>query len=228
MKWSFILALLLLSMKASAEDVLPVYVFEIRPLIYQDDNKEVKGEWLDGFEKLSKDSGIKFHYQFVSIPRLEIFLSGKKPGCNLTLLRTKAREKMNIQFIYDHPVKTIFKVYQRGNDIRRWNLKDLSYNKKVKIITNTSVAIDILKEKNIEAELLFNLNSIVHMLLMKRVDLVVGSNLAIEKMPEFHDKKVIVVQEVKTLSHGIGCSQATAKNILDKLQKSARKLHLVF
>ena len=97
---------------------------------------------------------------------------------------------MNIQFIYDHPVKTIFKVYQRGNDIRRWSLKDLSNNKKVKIITNTSAAI--------------------------------------EKMPEFHDKNVIAVQEVKTLSHGIGCSQATPKYILDKLQKSARKLHLVF
>ncbi len=228
MKWSFILALLFLSMKASAEDVLPIYVFEIRPVIYQDDNKKIKGEWLDGFEKLSKDSGIKFHYQFVSIPRMEIFLTGKNPGCNLTLLKTQARKKMNIQFIYDHPVKTIFKVYQRGDDIRRWSLKDLSYNKKVKIITNTSVAIDILKEKNIEAELLFNLNSIVHMLLIKRVDIVVGSNLAIEKMPEFNDKKVIAVQEVKTLSHGIGCSHATPKYILDKLQKSAKKLHLVF
>ncbi len=61
------------------------------------------------------------------------------------------------------------------------------------------------------------------MLLMKRVDLVVASNLAIEKMPEFKNKEIVAGTIVKIMSHGIGCSHATPKPIVEKLQKSVKK-----
>lgn len=224
---ALLLTFLILSFDLFAEETLQIYVFEIRPLIYQNEDKSIHGDWYQSFENLSKQSGVKFQYQFMSIPRMEMLLAGKKPGCNLTILKTKERvEKSKINFIYDHPVKTIFKTYQRADDNRKWTLKKLQEDQQLKIITNTSAAINVLKEKNIKAEQLFNLNSIIHMLLMKRVDVVVGSNLAIEKMPEFKKKEVLAGITIKTLSHGIGCSHATPDLIVKKLQKAAKKWSL--
>lgn len=225
MKWGLVLSLWFLSFNVLGQDVLPIYAFEIIPLIYQDSNKEIKGSWYKSFEELSKLTNIKFEYHFVSIPRMEMLLAGSHSGCNLTLLKTKSRIDKGIQFIHEHHEKTIFKIYQRSDDPQKWTVEEIQ-KRKNKVITNTSVAIEILKEKAVDSELIFNINTIVHMLLMKRVDYIVGSNLAIEEMPEFKQKKIMVGGPVKTLSHGIGCSPSTPKNLVKRIQKAAKKWRL--
>lgn len=185
----FILWFLSFAIYGSTEkNSLTIYVFEIIPLIYQDqETKQIKGLWYDSFEELSKKSGIEFHYRFVSIPRLEILLSSAESGCNLTLLKTKTRLKKGIHFIYEHQGKTIFKVYKRTDDPTLWTLNKLQKIKK-KMMTNTDAALEILTDKKIPGEVFVNLNSIVQMLLMKRIDYFTASHLAIEKMPEFKEK----------------------------------------
>ncbi len=230
MKW-WLLSLILFSQDIFAKEeqrklTLPIYVFEITPLIYQSENKEPMGYWFQSFQKLSALSNIDFKYHFVSIPRMELLLSSNRPGCNLTLLKTKTRMDKNIRFIYDHPVKTIFKTYQRADDTRKWTFKELETNKEVKIITNTSVAIEALAEKKISAELLFNIDSIINMLMIKRIDLFVGSNLAVERMKDFRDKRIVPGLVVKKMTHGIGCSQHTSPEIISRLRKAAGKWRL--
>lgn len=207
-------------------DPLPVYIFELRPLIYQE-GKEIQGPWFKSYERLSQISGIKFNYQFVSISRLELLLSSKRPGCSLALLKTKPRvEGMKINFIVEHKKKTLLTFYQRANDARKFTNKNLKDSPFLKIVTNTPPAMDALKEIGVKSELLFNMGSIVRMLLLKRIDAVVGSNLAIEEMEEFKSGKITRGPLIKSLVHGIGCSSETSKEYIDRLKKSSHKWHL--
>ncbi len=212
------------TLKSSEEQLVPIYVFEIKPLIYFDGLSEnkIKGSWFNSFEELAKTSGLKFNYQFTSIPRLEKFLDSNAPGCSLTLLKTPKRMKINgIQFIHDHPIKTIIKSYQRSEDKRELTLEDFKKNSHLRIVSNTSVGTDILRTQGVQAELLFNINSITNMLLMKRVDVFVGSNLAIEKLIEFQEKKIKPGIIIKTLTHGIACSRGTSLDITSRLKRGA-------
>lgn len=207
---------------ATDELELPIYVFEVKPLIYLDEDKVIKGTWYDSFEELAKISGLKFKYQFTSIPRLELYLGSNLPGCNLTFLKTKKRMRIkNIKFIHDHPTKTIFKAYQRSDDIRVFSLKDFQQNPKISIVSNTSVATDALKELGIRSDLQFSINAITNMLLLKRMDIYVGSNLAVEKLQEFKDKKIKAGIIIKTFTHGIGCSGGTNPEALKKLKRGS-------
>lgn len=222
MKWFFFLLAFASTGVFAKELTLPVYVFEITPLIYQNEKKEPVGFWFESFEKLSHLSKVKFDYHFVSVPRMELLLSSNRSGCNLTLLKTKNRIKKNINFISEHPVDSVFKAYKRADDPREWTFEELSSNKYVKIVTNTPVATEMLKEKKIESELLFNIDSIIHMLIMKRIDLFVGSNLAIERSKDFISKKIVPALVVKTIPHGIGCSRGTPPEIISALQNAAK------
>lgn len=222
MKWFFFLLAFASTGVFAKELTLPVYVFEITPLIYQNEKKEPVGFWFESFEKLSHLSKVKFDYHFVSVPRMELLLSSERSGCNLTLLKTKTRVEKKINFIYEHPVKSIFKAYKRADDPREWTFQELSSNKYVKIITNTTVGTEILKEKKIESELLFNIDSIIHMLMMKRIDLFVGSNLAIERSKEFTSNKIAPSLVIKKIIHGIGCSRGTPPEIISALQNAAK------
>lgn len=205
---------------------LPIYIFELRPLIYQE-GREIKGLWFKSYEKLSQMSGVEFNYQFVSVSRLELLLSGKRPGCSLALLKTPFRmETMKINFIVEHKKKTLLTLYQRSSDARKFTSKDLKNYPMLKIVTNTPPAMDALKEIGVRSELLFNLGSMVRMLLLKRIDAVVGSNLAIEEMEEFKSGKISRGPLIKTLVHGIGCSSQTPKEYIDRLKKSSHKWHL--
>ncbi len=219
----FLLLALLFGRSVQAQPVptIPIYLFELKPLIYMGDNKQIQGKWYDSFQKLSKKAGVNFDYMFVSIPRMELLLSGAKPGCNLTLIKSKKRQE-TIHFIYDHKEKTILKVYQRADDTRKWDIKKLQEDKNVRIITNTSVGMDTLNKQNIKTDLLFNVSSIIHMLLIKRIDIYVGSNLAVEKMEEFKSKKLKAGMVIETITHGIGCSRGTPDIITEKIKKAAK------
>ena len=206
---------------------MPIYLFELKPLVYQED-QNIKGPWFESFEKLKKEAGLDFDYQFVSISRLELMLSNpERAGCSLTLLKTKERiEKMKINFIYDHPNKTLITLYQRADDPRVFTVKNLKNYPDLKIVTNAPPALDALREINLKAELLFNFNSIIRMLLLKRIDVVVGSNLAIERMEEFRSKKLVRGPLIKTLTHGIGCSLGTSPIYIERLRKAVKTWRL--
>ena len=223
-----VLAFYSISTYANNDFELPIYVFEIKPLIYIDEeSKNIKGTWYDSFEMLSSQSKLKFKYQFTSIPRLEKFLESKAPGCSLTLLRTKKRENIKgIQFVHDHPVKTLIKSYQRSEDNRKLTIDDMREKTHLKIASNTSVGIDILKRLNINSELFLNINSITNMLLHKRLDIFVGSNLAIEKLTAFREKKIKPGVVIKSLTHSIACSGGTHPEVLAKLKHGAKSWHL--
>lgn len=225
----FIFMLLSASVYASDEKKLaplPIYLFEIRPLVYQE-GKENKGAWFESYERLKNLSGVDFNYQFVSVSRLELLLSGTRPGCSLALLKTKPRtDVMKINFIYEHKRKTLLTLYQRSDDPRKFNKKNLQESKFLKIVTNTPPAIDALREMNVQAELLFSMNSIVRMLFLKRIDAIVASNLAIEEMKEFKSGKLSRGPLIKTLIHGIGCSIETPPEYIARLQAATKKWHL--
>lgn len=209
-----------------SDQELAIYVFELNPLIYKEQNT-IKGSWFNSFERLSKLTKIKFKYQFTSIPRLEILLASNKPGCSLTLLKTKERvEDMKINFIHDHKRKTIFKIYQRKNNEVKWSLKRMQSQSQLKVVTNTSVGINFLKEKGIKAELLFNINSIINMLMINRIDIFVGSNLAVEETKEFKDGLIEAGEPLKTLVHGIGCSRGTSEKITSQIKTYSNSWHL--
>ncbi len=204
---------------------LPIYIFEIRPLIYQEDGT-IKGAWYQSFERLEKISGLNFSYQFMSISRLELFLMKDRPGCALTLIKSPEREKMKIHFITEHSDKTLLTLYQRADDKRQFSLKTLKTVEGIKIATNTPSAINALKEIGVKAELLFNINSIVRMLALRRVDGIVASNLAIERMQEFKDGKIHKSFLVKTVTHGIACSPGTPPEYISRLQKATKSWSL--
>lgn len=131
-----------------------------------------------------------------------------------------------INFIFDHPQKTLLTIYYRKDDERDLSILGLKKEKKVKVVTNTPAAINGLKEFNIPSELLFNLNSIVRMLVLKRIDVLVASNLAIEKMDEFKSGKIVRGEMVKTLDHGIGCSIGTSSEVVSRLKAAAKNWQL--
>lgn len=196
---------------------LPIYLFELKPLVYQD-GKDIKGLWFESYKKLSRISGIDFNYQFVSVSRLELFLSGNKPGCTPTLLKTKVRmDKMHINFIHEHKSKTLLTYYKRRDDQRNFLAKNLKDEKGLKIVTNAPPAVDALKEIGVKSELLFNVNSMIRMLMLRRIDAVVGSNLAIEEMEEFKTGQIVRGPLIKSLVHAIGCSAGTSKEYTDRL-----------
>lgn len=206
---------------------LPIYLFELKPLIYQE-NGLTKGQWADSFQKLSKLAHLDFQYQFVSISRMELMLSRERPGCNLTLLRTPQRENgMKINFIYEHPEKTILRIYRRATDERMITLKEFGQNKNYKLVTNTSAATSaLLIESGVHAELLPSMGSMIRMLLLKRIDAIVASNLAVEKMDEFKQGKIVKGPIVKILNHGIGCSKGTSSEVISRLRAAAPKWKL--
>lgn len=205
---------------------LPIYLFEIRPLIYQE-GKENKGRWFESYEKLKDLSGIDFNYQFVSVSRLELLLSGNKPGCSLAILKTKLRtDVMKINYIFEHKTKPHLMLYQRAGDFRKFTKKNLAESKFLKIVTNTPAAINVLKEINVHSELLFSMSSMMRMLLLKRIDAVVASNLAIEEMEEYKTGKLVRGPVIKTLVHGIGCSAGTPVEYITRLQVAAKKWQL--
>lgn len=197
----------------------------MKPLIYQE-GASFKGAWYQSFERLEKISQLEFSYQFMSISRLELFLVKDRPGCALTLIKTPEREAMKINFIAEHSDKTLLTFYQRTDDHRHFTLDTLKNALGIKLVTNTPSAISALKNNGVQAELLFNINSIVRMLLLKRVDGIVGSNLAIEKMSEFKEGKIRKSFLVKTLSHGIACSAATPPEYISRLKKATKSWSL--
>lgn len=205
---------------------LPIYLFEIRPLVYQE-GKENKGLWFESYEKLKHLSGLDFSYQFVSVSRLELLLSGDRPGCSLAILKTKARtDVMKINYIVEHKKKTLLTFYQRADDTRKFTRKNLPEAKFLKIVTNTPPAIAALKEINVHSELLFNMGSMIRMLLLKRIDAVVASNLAVEEMEEFKSGRISRGPIIKSLVHGIGCSAGTPQEYITRLQTAAKKWNL--
>lgn len=204
---------------------LPIYIFEIRPLIYQDGNT-IKGTWYQSFERLEKLSELEFSYQFMSISRLELSLIKDRPGCALTLIKTPEREAMKINFITEHSDKTLLSFYQRTDDHRQFALNTLKTTQGMRLATNTPSAVNALKKWGIQSELLFNINSIVRMLILKRVDGIVGSNLAIEKMPEFKSGKIHKSFLVKSLAHGIACSPGTPPEYISRLKKATKSWSL--
>lgn len=200
---------------------LPIYIFEIKPLIYQDKNV-LKGSWFESFEKLETLSGLDFSYQFMSVSRMDIFLIGKEPGCSLTLTKTPEREKMKINFIAEHSDKKQLSLYQRGDDKRQFTLKTLKSFKNLKLATATPSAIPVFKALDVQLELLFNFNSIIRMLLLKRLDGVVAPNFAIEKLDEFKTGKIKKSFIIKTTVHGIACSPGTPPEYISRLKKAAK------
>ncbi len=204
---------------------VPIYLFELNPLIYKEGSKTIKGAWFDSFEKLAAKSNLTFDYQFGSVPRIEKMLSTLKPGCNLTFLKTPGREN-KMHFIVNHGVKSIIKAYQRTDDSRQWTIEKLQNNRNIKIITNSSVFGDLLSAKKIESELLFNINSIIQMLLMRRIDVYVGSNLAVEELAEFKDGKIKAGLTIKKITHGIACSKGTSQEVTNRLIQASKSWKL--
>lgn len=183
----------------------------------------MRGAWYESFERLSRQANIEFHYEFVSVSRLEFLLKGMEPGCSLTLIKTPARlEKKEINFIVDHAKKTILRTYQRADDDRKLDLKELQENKKILIASNTPAAMDALKENGIHAEMYPKINSIIRMLASKRIDVFAGSNLAVEAMDEFKSGRLRAGVTLKTLTHGIGCSRGTPLEVTERLKQAAR------
>lgn len=213
----------------SDQDIRPlaIYLVELKPLVYQEKQRTV-GPWFHSFEKLKKEAGLEFDYQFVSISRLELLLSNpERAGCSLAILKTKERiEKMKINFIYDHPDKTLLNLYKRADDPRIFTIKNLKTYSDLKIVTNAPPARDTLKKIGLKAEMLFNFNSIIRMLLLKRIDVAVGSNLAIEKMDEFKNKKIVRGPLIESLTHAIGCSVGTPPLYIERLKKATKTWHL--
>lgn len=135
-------------------------------------------------------------------------------------------EKMNIHFIHEHKTKVLLTYYKRKDDQRNFLVKNLEDVKFLKIVTNSPPAVDALNEIGVKAELLFNINSIIRMLMLRRIDGVVASNLAIEQMEEFKSGQIVRGPVIKSLVHGIGCSASTSKEYTDRIIAATSKWKL--
>lgn len=208
---------------ADSSNSLTIYVLELKNLIYKN-GEEASGTWIEMFDELSRETGIKFKYEFTSIPRLEKVLKGNDPGCSLTVFKTDNREQNGMQFVYIYPESVAIKIYKRADDKFPWTIDNVKERKDVKIITNTIVAVDVLKELGISTELIFNFNSIISMLKFNRVSLIAGSSLVIEAAPEFKSGQIVPVGVVSELKHGIVCTKKTPNDFIQKIKKNVRIL----